>query len=33
MAIISSNIDDNDSSLRKRDLRLVDSRIIQEEKR
>jgi len=33
MAIISSNIDDNDSSLRKRELRLVDSKIIPEEKR
>ena len=33
MAIISSNIDDNDFSLRKKELRLVDSKIIQEEKR
>ena len=33
MAIISSNIDDNDSSLRKKELRLVDSKIIPEEKR
>jgi len=33
MAIISSNIGDNDSSLRKKKLRLVDSKIIPEEKR
>ncbi len=33
MAIISSNIDDNDSSLYKKELRLVDSKIIPEEKR
>jgi len=33
MAIISSNIDDNDFSLRKKELRLIDSKIIQEEKR
>jgi len=33
MAIISSNIGDNDSSLRKKELRLVDSKIIPEEKR
>ena len=33
MAIISSNIGDNDSSPRKRELRLVDSKIIPEEKR
>ena len=33
MAIISSNIDDNDFSLRKKELRLVDSKIIPEEKR
>ena len=33
MAIISSNIGDNDFSLRKQDLRLVDSKIIPEEKR
>ena len=33
MAIISSNIDDNDSSLRKKELRLVDSKIFPEEKR
>ncbi len=32
MAIISSNIGDNDFSLRKQDLRLVDSKIIPEEK-
>jgi len=32
MAIISSNIGDNDSSLRKKELRLVDSKIIPEEK-
>jgi len=32
MAIISSNIDDNDFSLRKKELRLVDSKIIKEEK-
>jgi Holliday junction DNA helicase RuvB len=32
MAIISSNIDDNDFSLRKKELRLVDSKIIPEEK-
>jgi len=33
MAIISSNIGDNDPSLRKKELRLVDSKIIPEEKR
>jgi len=33
MAIISSNIGDNDSSFRKKELRLVDSKIILEEKR
>nr|WP_075488436.1 Holliday junction branch migration DNA helicase RuvB [Prochlorococcus marinus] len=33
MAIISSNIGDNDFSVRKKELRLVDSSIIQEEKR
>jgi len=33
MAMISSNIDDNDFSLRKKELRLVDSKIIPEEKR
>ena len=33
MAIISSNIDDNDFSLRKKELRLVDSKIIPEEKK
>ncbi len=33
MAIISSNIDDNDFSLRKKELRLVDSKVISEEKR
>ena len=33
MAIISSNIDDSDFSLRKKELRLVDSKIIPEEKR
>ena len=33
MAIISSNIDDNDFSLRKKELRLVDSKNIPEEKR
>ena len=33
MAIISSNIEDNDFSLRKKELRLVDSTIIPEEKR
>ncbi len=33
MAIISSNIDDNDFSLIKKELRLVDSKIIPEEKR
>ena len=33
MAIISSNIDDNEFSLRKKDLRLVDSKIIPEEKK
>ncbi len=33
MAIISSNIDDNDSSSWKKGLRLVDSKIIPEEKR
>jgi len=33
MAIISSNIGDNESSLGKRELRLVDSKIIPEEKR
>jgi len=32
MAIISSNIGDNESSLRKKELRLVDSKIIPEEK-
>ncbi len=32
MAIISSNIDNNDQSLRKKDLRLVDSKIIPEDK-
>ena len=32
MAIISSNIGDNDFSLRKKELRLVDSKIIPEEK-
>jgi len=33
MAIISSNIGDNDFSLQKKELRLVDSKIIPEEKR
>ena len=33
MAIISSNIGDNDFTLRKKELRLVDSKIIPEEKR
>jgi len=33
MAIISSNIDDNDFSPRKKELRLVDSKIIPEEKK
>jgi len=33
MAIISSNIGDNDFSFRKKDLRLVDAKIIPEEKR
>ena len=33
MAIISSNLGDNDSTLRKKELRLVDSKIIPEEKR
>ena len=33
MAIISSNLGDNDFSLRKKELRLVDSKIIPEEKR
>ncbi len=33
MAIISSNIDDNEFSLRKKDLRLVDSKSIPEEKK
>ena len=33
MAIISSNVGDNDFSLRKKELRLVDSKIIPEEKR
>jgi len=33
MAIISSNIDDSDFSLRKKELRLVDSKIISEEKK
>jgi len=33
MAIISSNVGDNDFSLRKKELRLVDSKIILEEKR
>ena len=33
MAIISSNIGDNDFSLSKKELRLVDSKIIPEEKR
>ena len=33
MAIISSNIGDNDPSLRKKELRLVDSKVIPEEKR
>ena len=32
MAIISSNIGDNDFSFRKKELRLVDSKIIPEEK-
>ena len=33
MAIISSNIDDSDFSLSKKELRLGDSKIIPEEKR
>ena len=33
MAIISSNLGDNEFSLRKKELRLVDSKIIPEEKR
>ncbi len=33
MAIISSNVGDNDFSLQKKELRLVDSKIISEEKR
>ena len=33
MAIISSNVGDNDFSLRKKELRLVDSKIIPEEKK
>ena len=33
MAIISSNLGDNDCTLRKKELRLVDSKIIPEEKR
>ena len=33
MAIISSNLGDNDFSLSKKELRLVDSKIIPEEKR
>ena len=33
MAIISSNISDDDFSLRKKEFRIVDSKIIQEEKR
>ena len=33
MAIISSNVGDNDPSLRKKELRLVDAKIIPEEKR
>ena len=33
MAIISSNIGDNEFSLSKKDLRLVDSKIIPEEKK
>ena len=33
MAIISSNVGDNDFSLRKKELRLLDSKIIPEEKR
>ena len=33
MAIISSNIGDSDYTLRKKELRLVDSKIIPEEKR
>ena len=33
MAIISSNIGDSDFSLRKKELRLVDAKIIPEEKR
>ena len=33
MAIISSNIGDNDFSLSKKELRLVDSKIIPEDKR
>ena len=33
MAIISSNVGDNEFSLRKKELRIVDSKIIPEEKR
>ena len=33
MAIISSNIGDNNFSLRKKELRIVDSKIFPEEKR
>ncbi len=33
MAIISSNIGDNDFTLRKKELRIVDSKIIPEEKK
>ena len=33
MAIISSNLGDDDSTLRTKELRLVDSKIIPEEKR
>ena len=33
MAIISSNVGDNDSSFRRKELRIVDSTIIQEEKK
>jgi len=33
MAIISSNIDDNDFSFRKKEFRIIDSKIIPEEKR
>ena len=32
MAIISSNVGDNNFSVRKKELRLVDSKIISEEK-